>query len=319
MKPYRYVILNPTGNLTALVTEWGGPEEEPEITRRLMKESEQVAYLEPPSLPGSLARIRLMGGEFCGNAAMAAAGWLIRDRLEPGKEYTVPIEISGAEGVLFCRVRGMETGFEGTVEMPRVLGIRLQETEGLTLTAVQMEGIVHWIREGRIPLGKTEAEKLLKRLADSVPEEEAAGLLDRNPETGKMQPLVFVRASGTMVWETACGSGSAAVGALEAIRGGDGTVQTSVFQPGGVIRATATVKGGRILSVSISGVVRIGEETEAPNDLLSEILSGPGEGPGGGTVDAGGTPVLCDPHAEPPYRKPDHQSGAAVQAGDQLG
>ena len=77
MKPARYVILNPSGNLTALVTEWGGAEDEAELTARLMQESEQVAYLDPPSLPGALARIRLMGGEFCGNAAMAAAGWLV--------------------------------------------------------------------------------------------------------------------------------------------------------------------------------------------------------------------------------------------------
>ena len=27
MKPFSYVILNPTGNLTALVTEWGGAED----------------------------------------------------------------------------------------------------------------------------------------------------------------------------------------------------------------------------------------------------------------------------------------------------
>ena len=32
MKPVRYVILNPSGNLTALVTEWGGAEDEAEIS-----------------------------------------------------------------------------------------------------------------------------------------------------------------------------------------------------------------------------------------------------------------------------------------------
>ena len=61
MSSARYVILNPSGNLTALVTEWPGPEREPEITAALMRESEQVAYLEPPVLPESLGRIRLMG------------------------------------------------------------------------------------------------------------------------------------------------------------------------------------------------------------------------------------------------------------------
>ena len=50
--------------------------DEAAITRRLMQECEQVAYLDPPSLPGARASIRLMGGEFGGNAAMASACFL---------------------------------------------------------------------------------------------------------------------------------------------------------------------------------------------------------------------------------------------------
>ena len=198
MKPARYVILNPSGNLTALVTEWGGAEDEAELTARLMQESEQVAYLDPPSLPGALARIRLMGGEFCGNAAMAAAGWLVRDRLRDGEEMTVPIEVSGAQGVLFCRILEKRDGFEGTVEMPRVKRVRPAEIGGIPVTEVQMEGITHLIREGSEPLEKEKAEAILKAFAEETAEE-AAGLLDRNPETGRMRPLVYVRGSGTLV------------------------------------------------------------------------------------------------------------------------
>ena len=261
MKPVRYVILNPSGNLTALVTEWGGAEDEAEITARLMRESEQVAYLDPPSLPGALARIRLMGGEFCGNAAMAAAGWLVRDCLRSGEEMTVPIEVSGAQGVLFCRVRGLEDGFEGTVEMPRVLGIRPAEAGGIPVTEVRMEGITHLIRENREPLEKEKAEALLKAFAEESGAE-AAGLLDRNPETGFMRPLVYVRGSGTLVWESACGSGTAAIGALEAWRQKNGTVETLVGQPGGILRAEATAERGTVTEIRISGTIRTGEEKE---------------------------------------------------------
>ena len=262
MKPFRYVILNPSGNLTALVTEWGGAEDETAITARLMRESEQVAYLDPPMQPGALARIRLMGGEFCGNAAMAAAGWLVRDRLLNGQEMTVPVEVSGAQGVLFCRIRGLEDGFEGTVEMPRVLGIRPAEIGGIPVTEVRMEGITHLVRENREPLEKEKAEALLKAFAEKT-EAEAAGLLDRNPETGFMRPLVYVRGSGTLVWESACGSGTAAIGALEAWRRGNGKAETQVGQPGGVLRAEAVSERGSITEVQITGVVRIGKETES--------------------------------------------------------
>ena len=259
MKPARYVIMDPTGNLTALVTEWGGPEDEGEITARLMRESEQVAYLEPPAEPGALAHIRLMGGEFCGNAAMAAAGWLVRDRLRPGLEMTVPIGVSGAEGVLFCRIRGLEDGFEGTVEMPRVLSVRPAEAGGERLAEVRMEGITHLIREEREPLEKEKAEALLTAFAEKSGAA-AAGLMDRNPETGFMRPLVYVRGSGTLVWETACGSGTAAVGALEAWRRGSGTAAARVAQPGGTLVAEASAEQGTVTEVRITGKVRIGEE-----------------------------------------------------------
>ncbi len=263
MKPVRYVIMNPSGNLTALVTEWGGAGEEPEITRRLMRKSEQVAYLEAPELPGALARVRLMGGEFCGNAAMAAAGWAARDRIRPGETITVPMEVSGAEGLVFCFLKGLEEGFEGTVEMPRVLSLRPEKLCGCVFTAVRMEGIIHLIREEREPLEKEAAEKLLLQLAEKLPEE-AVGLLDRSPETGFMKPLVYVRGSGTMVWETACGSGSAAVGAVRALRHPGETVYTDVLQPGGMIRTAARAENEKVQTVRITGTVRWGSEQTLP-------------------------------------------------------
>ena len=226
MKTYRYVRLDPTGNITCLVLDPADHGDEKNLTRELLKECEQVAYLEKPSLPGAVAAIRLMGGEFCGNAAMAAAGWLVRDRLRSGEEMTVPIEVSGAQGVLFCRIRGLDDGFEGMVEMPRVLGIRPVKAGGISVTEVRMEGITHLIRENREPLEKEKAEALLKAFAEGNGAE-AAGLLDRNPETGFMRPLVYVRGSGTLVWESACGSGTAAIGALEAWRKGNGNLNRS--------------------------------------------------------------------------------------------
>ncbi len=265
MKTVQYVLLDPSGNRTALVTEWGGPEEEKEIIRRLLLESEQAAFLEAARIPGAAARLRLMGGEFCGNAAMAAAGWLVRGRLQPGCEITVPLEVSGAEGIVSCRVRGLEDGsFEGTAEMPRVLEIREETRFGERWTAVRTEGILHRIREGAVPLQKEKAEEMLAVFSAEAPDP-AVGLLDRNPETGFMRPLVYVRGSGSMVWETACGSGSAAVAAAQARRAGTGRVRIAVKQPGGVIRAEAAAEAGTVTEVSITGIVRIvGERRISP-------------------------------------------------------
>ena len=252
----QYVCLDPTGNLTCLVLDGTDPESEKIITARLMGECEQVAYLEVPAASGSRARIRLMGGEFCGNAAMAAACYLAsRDGL---KDAAFPLEVSGAEKPVSCRARLSGDQWEGTVEMPRILGVTDIRFGGYDLTAVMMEGIRHLVLTESIAEDR-EAEELLRKAAETVPEE-AVGLLQWNRETGAMRPLVLVKGSGTLVWETGCGSGSAAIGAWEALRRGNGQTETAVHQPGGVIRSRAAAENGRILSVSITGKVSLGTE-----------------------------------------------------------
>ena len=257
MREYRYVTLDPTGNLTCLVLDPAGAEERAGLTRILLKECEQVAYLEKPETPGAVAAIRLMGGEFCGNAAMAAAAWLVRDELKAGEEKSFLLEVSGAPDPVPCRIRALENGYEGTVEMPPVREIRQETIGGIPFTLVRTDGIAHLIHEGR-PLER-EADAL-KEIAGILPDD-AIGLLQWDREKMYMDPLVYVRGSGSIVRETGCGSGSAAVGALEALRHGDGTRTTPVGQPGGVIRATAAVKGNEILSVQITGHVRLGKES----------------------------------------------------------
>ncbi|MBQ6400142.1 MAG: hypothetical protein IJI21_08505, partial [Clostridia bacterium] len=157
-----------------------------------------------------------------------------------------------------CGVRKGEDAWEGSAEMPPVLGAEALRAEGHALTAVRMEGIRHFIAEGPLP-NREGSEALLRRLAEHIPEE-AAGLLQWTRERGEMRPLVLVKGSGTLVWETACGSGSAAVGALEALRRGDGETETAVLQPGGEIRARVRVRDGRPETVVISGRVRLSPE-----------------------------------------------------------
>ncbi len=259
MKTYRYVILDPTGNLTCLVLDPVSPGHEAELTRRLLDQCEQVAYLIPPEQPEAVAGIRLMGGEFCGNAAMATASWLVRDELKQGEEKTLLLEVSGAEEPVLCTVRKTEDRFEGTVNMPGIPIIRKETFFGIPFTVVRMEGIVHLICNDKT-FEKEEAEKLLRQAADQLPDE-AVGLIQWDRDQKYMLPLVFVRGSGSMVWEQGCGSGSAAVGAAEALRLEATDTEIRVRQPGGTITAAVSANNGRILSVSISGRVRIGTET----------------------------------------------------------
>ena len=257
MKEIRYVLLDPTGNLTCLVLDPVRKEEEAALTKGLLSLCEQVAYLEPPDRPEAVARIRLMGGEFCGNAAMAAAAWLVRDRNAEGQETAMLLEVSGTGEPVPCTVRKTAEGWEGTVSMPGIPEIRKETFCEIPFTAVRMEGIIHLIREGE-PFVPEEAEGLLRKIAAGLPDE-AAGLLQWEAEKGYMTPLVYVRGSDSLVWEHGCGSGSAAIGAYEALKRGGGKQTTAVRQPGGTIRVTAENRDGTIISVSITGQVCFGE------------------------------------------------------------
>lgn len=258
MSSYRYVILDPTGNLTGLVLDPVEEEKEKLVTRELLRQCEQVAYLERSAAGDSVASIRLMGGEFCGNAAMAAAAWLVRNELEPGKELPMLLDVSGTKEPVPCRIRKTDSGVEGTVQMPGFPAVSRATISGFPLIKVRLEGITHLIYEGK-KLGKEKAECLIRQIAGQL-RDEAVGLLQWNRETREMLPLVWVRNSESLVWEHGCGSGSAAVGAYETLRSTGKELVIPVRQPGGTIRVTAAAEGGKITSLSITGIVRLGTE-----------------------------------------------------------
>ena len=260
MREIRYVTLDPTGNLTCLVLDPVDPEDRPVLTGKLLTQCEQVAYLAPPAKPEAAGGIRMMGGEFCGNAAMATAAWLVRDELVPGEQKTFLLEVSGTKNPVRCTVRRTAEGYEGTVDMPGIPAIEQKTIEGIPFTLVRLEGIVHLICEG-LSLEKGAAEALIRRAAGQLPDE-AAGLLQWDRETGRMLPLVYVRGSGSLVWERGCGSGSAAVGAMEALRSGKTKTVIPVSQPGGVITVTAETDTRVVTRISITGQIRIGEERQ---------------------------------------------------------
>ena len=252
----RYTTLDPTGNITCLVLDPVPPEDRSRVTQALMPRCEQVGYLLPPQMPGAHARLEMMGGEFCANASMAAAAYLCSR--EGHTEDETALEVSGTSGLVPCRVRTLPDGrYEGTVEIPSDMHCFDVDLGGLRCPAVRMEGIVHLILKDQ-DLKDTEAEALIQRAADILPDP-AVGLLHWDSAHRMMHPLVYVKAAGTLVWETGCGSGSTALGVYLAREKGDGICQTEILQPGGIIRAETEIRDGKLLSVSITGRVRLGK------------------------------------------------------------
>ena len=247
MKNYRYVLLDPTGNLTCLVTDPVPPDMRGAVTDMLMDRCEQVGYL---TRAGTMPRLEMMGGEFCGNAAMACAAYLAEKAGAVGKT-AVPLSVSGASEAVECVVRPLSPGlWEGRVKMPPVRECRPVDLGGRKAYLVSMEGIAHLITEGP-PLEKAEAEKLLIKTAPALPEE-AAGLLQWDGEL--MRPLVLVKKSGTLVWENGCGSGTTALCAYLALS--RGVTRADVRQPGGTILAEAELRPGGPVRVAITGRIR---------------------------------------------------------------
>lgn len=260
MKTYRYVKMDPTGNITVLVTDPVPRNEQPVLARRLMEEpsvgGEQVGFLETPEDPSCRIRLQMMGGEFCGNATMCAAALMTAG--EDYEETSVRMEVSGAEGPLDCRIRKTEDGWAGTVKMPAVKSCREtvlpRRGQGVSVTEVRMDGIVHLILQERIERDE-DAETVLKSWA-GVYKEDAVGLLQWDEEKKYLRPLVLVKATGTAVWENGCGSGSAAIGAWKALSSDEPVTVTEVAQPGGTILTETVKDGDRIRTITITGKVR---------------------------------------------------------------
>ena len=257
-----YTVFDPTKNITLLVTNPVPRDVQPRLAARLLareEDAEQVGFVEQYAT--ALPRLQMMGGEFCGNATMSMAAWLMRK--EPvGAERDLLLEVSGAPSPVPCRITRLDGCFIGTVSMP--LPERIEQlplpVNGITVTlpVVFLPGICHVI----VPAGTIErsrAEETLRSWGALLPGE-AMGLLLLEESQTAFTPLVYVRPTDSCVWERGCGSGSAAIGAwLTAVRGANQCV--SLRQPGGVIQVVTQTDGGTLpCALTITGTVVLGKE-----------------------------------------------------------
>ena len=257
----QFYKFDPTGNTTILVTSPVPRADQPRIAEKMMARenlcAEQVGFLEEPILPDARARLRMAGGEFCGNASMSMAALLaFCGDLPCGAEEAIPLEVSGADGIVRCRIlRKDSTNFSGIVEMPLPKSItEAALPNGMRVPLVHLRGIAHML----IPEGTfspSEAEAIIPSLCEALGVE-ALGLLAVQKEPLYLKPLVYVRETGCAVWESGCGSGSAALGACAAHRERR-KVDLEIAQPGGTIGVRADYDSGAIRKIEIRGGVRL--------------------------------------------------------------
>lgn len=258
-KQYCYSILQPGGNNTMLIK--GIPEKKlrKSINDTAMKQYskiEQVGFYtySPFSKSG---RLEMAGGEFCGNALRSLACILLR-----GKKGEIPFQVSGVNRLLRAGVKNKDIAY---AEMP------IKETpfciSKLTdnLWQIDLEGISHLIKPSVRKLGEKNAKILAKKILKKT------GLQKSKPAAGVIfvqkaesdnrlciEPVVWVRDIQTFFYETACASGTAAVGIWKSFQVKNPDVSIFVRQPSGcIIKANIKKNKTKLISVFIEGTVKI--------------------------------------------------------------
>ena len=265
-----YVKLSPTGNDTVLVHTPVPRALHGTVAAKLLEQvgGEQVGYLEPSA--EAAARLQMMGGEFCGNATMALGALLARnDGLPDGHEHALKLEVSGSAHPVLCLIRCDGDHWRGTVSMPlpeSTVDVMLDTPAGaLKIPLVQLPGISHLILPASAHIAEADLRQLLPEWHARLGGD-ALGALVWDEDQSFMDPLVYVPSAGTLVRERGCGSGSAAVGSLMALRAGR-TMEVPVRQPGGTITVRAEIEDGRVTALSITGQVFLLDEGQAEISL----------------------------------------------------
>lgn len=222
-----YYYINPSENITLLVTTPVSPEDRPAAAAKLMAlepTAEQVGFVQ-----GN--RLDMAGGEFCGNATLSAAAlYCAGNGLDDGE---IIMSVSGSEEKVNVSIHKTgENRYIGTVEMPRSLGT-VSISGGYT--AVNFTGISHIIVEG--DMDRKEAEKLAEKLCKEL-DADAVGVMLLDEKEGRLTPLVYVPAADTMCWESSCASGTTAAGVYLADKYAR-EITAKFIQPGGVLKVTA--------------------------------------------------------------------------------
>lgn len=273
MNEISYSILDPTGNITALVESPVEPERQPEIAAELMRRHpavEQVGFVRFDPVTGdggTAAELRMAGGEFCGNASMSAAALFLLQKGERRAEdapETVWLRVSGAELPVELRLQQISEGaFRAGIRMPLAQTIEEREftfgVERGRLPLVRMQGISHLLVEPdsvffSLRADRPAAERAVRDFCGVIGAEGLGLMFLERGENCRLTPLVYIPGSGTVFWENSCASGTSAVGMALAAESGK-CVDLTLEEPGGALRVVSDPEGETWLygQVSLTG------------------------------------------------------------------
>jgi diaminopimelate epimerase len=250
---YEFRVYVPGGNDTALVL---GIEEDA-AKRKLINDEimakhpnvEQVGFI---STDANSPTLIMAGGEFCGNAARSAAWHYLEGR--PGE---ILLRVSGARQPIKAGVSGAH---EAWAQMPIDSDLsHIVEVER-GVFRVALEGITHFVVNAPRSFNPEDLRDFANEILTKhdASDELAVGVIftEQLASGLKIHPFVRVKRIGELFYETACGSGTIAVGAVMCATSGK-NVNISLIQPSReAINAVVECDGERITRAVISGTIK---------------------------------------------------------------
>lgn len=254
----KITILRPAGNDQLLIKGIVKKEDRRAINDEMIQQFpnvEQVSFYAFDK-KNNIARLELAGGEFCGNATRSLAYLLLNGK--PGK---LSIQVSGTKQLLTAGIKKPNTAF---AQMPIFYDFSCVKKLNEYLFRVDLEGITHLIyKKSTIKKTRVELKKLAKEILKkenlllSVP---AAGVMfiEKINNGFLLKPVVWVRDIETILYETACASGTAAVALWYSLQNNNQITNVSLRQPSNLY-ITATVKKNKkqFIDLFIDGPIEI--------------------------------------------------------------
>lgn len=259
----RAAIVYPSGNTTAVVFDQMLNADREQLNTQVMEawkqqavgepEIEQCCFVTMPKDQRAVARVEMFGGEFCGNATRS-----VIQLITEGKDYQGMIEVSGVNRPLNFNVKDGSIAVEMPLPQDRELA-----TEVVEGTLVQLDGIAQLVvtdveqQENRSP--REVLQTLLAENKYGLAEQPAVGITYYDPISNKAEFGVWVKEVNTIFDETACGSGTCAIGIASALQTQQNQ-RLEVIQPSGESITTEAVfdnETGKVVTSNIAGKVSV--------------------------------------------------------------
>ncbi len=257
--------VNPGGNPTALVVTKIERQKQPSVAKRIIKKistCEQVGFIERAKNPQAFCRIQMMGSEFCGNALRSLAVFLSMaiKKTTNKMNFRFLVETSGIKRLIPISSKVDLSGkvVNAEVKIPTSKNYMILKkvipigNKKIQSNLISLEGISFFLIPQKFFGNAEDLRGLFYNLyKQRVVSAKACGLVFyRKPfnETLSIKPIIYVRQTDTVIWETSCASGSLALCLGKKYK------KIKILQPSGYSLDIKLVKDGAYVSGEVGSI-----------------------------------------------------------------